>query len=234
VISHVSVANRPSGGAYESIKFHCSIAGGRNADRSVCQHMVFSDNFLPDRLNIAAGGGQDGGLMRDSVVERNLIDGPIQTENPGFLMRYNVASHFEIRPRETDFQLPRGNRIEQNVCDGRLAGFSCVRVVFFGPPSLPNVYDGLQARNNLAFAPDNRQLFQADPGTSASPPFFGAGNVTVTTNPFVAANPNIRVRTDYALRAGSTLINQGVPVSFRSVDLPGNPAPVGGSGCRRG
>jgi hypothetical protein len=98
---------------------------------------------------------------------------------------------------------------------------------FLSPPSLPNVYDGLHARNNLAFAPDNRPFFTADAGTSANPPFFGAGNVAVTSNPFVTSEPNSLVRADFALRAGSPLIDQGVPVSFRNVDLLGNPAPRG-------
>jgi hypothetical protein len=213
-------------GAYETIKLHCSIAGARNEDRPVCRYMIFSDNVLAERLNIAAGGGADGGLMRDSIVERNMIGGAIETENPGFMIRYNVATGYEVRPRESDFQMPRNVTIEHNVCDGRNSG-PCVRALFFNPPALPLIYDGLVARNNLAWSPSNQPFFAADAGTSANPPFVGAGNRVVAQNPFAVANPNIRVRTDYVLRQGSPLIDAGVPVSFRGVDLLGNPTPRG-------
>lgn len=231
IISHNNVLF--VGGAFEIIKFQCSLGGLNSVIGGVphvCRHMVFANNLLATRLNVTAGGGADQGTIQDSVFERNMVQGPIQTDNPNDVFRHNVATHFELRSRISNPIMPTGNLIENNVCDGRFSGESCISIRKGGDAVN---FDGLLARNNLAYATNNRPFFSTQSDASGTctgctePTLSAQKNITRTTNPFVDASPDRYTRADFALPEGSTLINAGIAGIGAGHDLLGNVRPNG-------
>ncbi len=211
---------RETAGAFEAIKFHCSLDPFTAIPGHVCRHMVFSDNVIAKtRINVAAGSSSDTGTIQDSIFERNLVNGCIENENPNDMMRHNVALCYSFKPRAADSNQPRGNVIESSTCDGRKDPVSCINII--GGAKV----DGLIVRNVLAFAPGTSPrllIFQGGSGAITQ-----LNNVTTNVNPFAAANPNPLVRTDYVLKQGSSLVDAGVALTSRSVDLLGRVAPQG-------
>ena len=208
-------------GAFESIKFHCSI-GPIAADPGViCANMIFSDNVLAKaRLNIAAGGNDEGTIQR-SIFERNMVNGAIEIENPNNMIRNNVSSAITLKPRARDASNPRGNQFVNNTCDRRVLQTPCVRV-------LNGVrVDGLVLRNNLQVTPatPSPPMLQNEGGTGT---ITQQGNISTNVNPWVVANPNPIVRADYALRTDAvSLIDKGVALKSLGLDLLGRPFPQG-------
>jgi len=223
VISNIVVAEHA--GAFEAIKFHCSL-GPVDAAGLVCENMVFSDNLVAkEHVNLGTGSQENQAAIADSVFERNLLPFGISTIHPNDVFRFNVLGGLNIRPRQNraDAVEPRNNVFEQNVCDRRGTSISpsCVSI------EAGTKVDGLILRNNLVYAQvaSPPPLLQNHSGESG--PVTEVGNVSTNVNPFAAANPNPLMKADFALPSGSSLIDHGVPVSFRSVDLLGNPAPSG-------
>jgi hypothetical protein len=97
-------------GAFEALKMHC--VGGTS---SLCRFNVISDNLLAkQRLRVTEGADFEGAVFKDSVIERNFVNGEIGTEHPSNLYRYNVADIFHVRIRVFNAQLTRGNMVINN------------------------------------------------------------------------------------------------------------------------
>jgi hypothetical protein len=202
-------------GAFEAIKYHCV----GNAS-TVNQFSVLSDNHLAkSRLNVNSGAAEQGCIHRDSVFERNLVADVIQTDQPNNLYRHNVASSFIVSLRAFDANLTRGNQYVNNTCHG----------MTFLPQTCVRVFPGANADGTLV----RNMLFSAR-SSSGTVILSHEGTGTVTqennriasgTSPFVSASPQLF--RDFALPAGSTLIDAGKPGMGPSLDLLGNPAPRG-------
>jgi hypothetical protein len=224
VISNNIVAE--TAGAFEAIKFHCSI-GSVVASGVSCSNMIFSDNLIAkEHVNLGTGSVENQAKMENSIYERNVMPHGVSTVHPNNVFRYNVMSGVVIRPRPNriDSAEPRNNVIEQNTCDRR--GGSISRACVYAEPN--TIYDGTIVRNNLVFRPGTSPL----PVFVTDSPSGGAvtqvGNVSATASPFVNANPNPLVRADFALRPdATTFIDKGVPLRFRVFDLLGHLAPQG-------
>jgi PKD repeat protein len=205
-------------GGFEAVKFHCSLGPLAAAPGVICKHMVFSDNVLAKtRLNIA-NGGNDNGTIRFSVFERNVVNGSFENENPDDIVRYNVAHDYTFKPRSLDDSQPRRNYLYNNVCMTS-SGLRCVNI------NTGVKIDGLRIRNMLylALGASPSELI----GNGGTGTIDEAGSFITRTSPFVAATPNFLVRSDFALKAGSTLIDKGVAVKSRTLDLLGNVTPQG-------
>ena len=205
-------------GFFEAIKFHCSLGPTSPSTQNVCHNMIFSENVLAkERLNIVSG-GIDEGTIQDSIFERNLLPGGLVTTNPRNVHRFNVMTEIVLGPRGVDATMPRGNVFENSVCMNS-SGLRCVNV------REGTNADGLVLRNLLHFASgaSPAEVF----GSQGSGSVDQAGCVSTLTNPFAVANPSLLVKTDFALPTGSPLIDKGVPIPGRGLDLLGNAAPHG-------
>ena len=222
VISNNVIAERA--GAFEAIKLHCSLGRLDAVPGVVCNNMVFSENVLAkERLTIASG-GNDQGTIENSVFERNVMPFGMVTVNPNNMHRYNLLEGFLLGPRgnSAESAQPRGNVFEQNTCDGRANPVSCVSI---NPGAK---FDGLVMRNNLAFRPGTSPIPFFANNSGGTGTVTQSSNVSTTANPFVSTNPNRLLRSDFALRPDAlTLIDKGVAMRSRTLDLLGHLAPQG-------
>ncbi len=224
VISNIVVQKHA--GAFEAIKFHCS-GGTVQSSGLACSNMVFSDNVIAEEhVNLGSGSQENQAVMDQSVFERNVVPSGFSTIHPNDVYRFNVTSGLELRQRQSplDAVEPRNNVFEQNTCDRR-GGSISQNCVYIAPGV--NKFDGLVLRNNLAFRPAGAVAFFNN-ASGKTGTVTNTTNVMMTTSPFVSANPNPLVRTDFALRQdATTLIDKGAATPFLELDLLGHLAPQG-------
>jgi hypothetical protein len=215
-----------SAGAFEAIKFHCSI-GSVVASGVACSNMIFSDNVVAqEHVNLGTGSQENQAIMDQSVLERNVVPFGFSSIHPNDVYRFNVTSGLELRQRQSplDAVEPLNNVFEQNTCDRRGGSISqnCVYIA----PGVKK-FDGLEIRNNLMYRPAGViPFFVNNSGVGGT--VTNTTNPAMTTSPFVSANPNPLVRADFALRTdATTLIDKGAVTPFLSLDLLGHLAPQG-------